>query len=93
MDVDHIIPQHYGGPDHIANLQGLCKHCNRSKQDSMKDTLPDLVGANVDRAKQKVDTKIEQKKKDVQKKVEKHIEQQKKKAKAAIGKILKRARD
>ena len=70
MDVDHILPQHYRGPDHIINLQGLCKHCNRSKQDSLKETLPDLVGANVDRVKQKVDTKVEQKKKEVQKKID-----------------------
>lgn len=38
MDIDHIIPQKYGGSDRETNLQCICKHCNRSKQASMKDT-------------------------------------------------------
>ena len=80
MDVDHILPQHYGGPDHIANLQGLCKHCNRSKQDSLKETLPDLVVVNAERKKKKIDAKIEQTKSEVKNK----IDQQKQKAKATV---------
>lgn len=50
VDVDHIVPQKYGGSDHLYNLQCLCKHCNRSKQESMKDTIPDLFKTNRDRA-------------------------------------------
>ncbi|MBR1646436.1 MAG: HNH endonuclease, partial [Selenomonadaceae bacterium] len=46
MDVDHIIPQKYGGADALFNLQGLCKHCNRSKQADLSDTVPDLAKAN-----------------------------------------------
>lgn len=49
-DIDHIVPQKYGGWDSLSNLQCLCKHCNRSKQASMKDTLPDLAKTNHQRA-------------------------------------------
>ena len=45
-DIDHIVPQKYGGSDKLYNLQCLCKHCNRSKQASLKDTAPDLVKTN-----------------------------------------------
>ena len=80
MDVDHIFPQSYGGPDALCNLQGLCKHCNRSKQDSLKDTLPDFVGSNAERTKKKVDAKIDAQKKQVEAKIAEHKE----KAKSAI---------
>ena len=43
MDVDHIVPQSRGGDNSRYNLQLLCKHCNRSKQASMKDTERDLA--------------------------------------------------
>ena len=43
IDIDHIIPQKYGGTDALANLQPLCKHCNRSKQASMSRTAPDFI--------------------------------------------------
>ncbi|MBR2518761.1 MAG: HNH endonuclease [Selenomonadaceae bacterium] len=49
MDVDHIIPQKYGGSDALFNLQGLCKHCNRSKQADLSDTVPDLAKTNAKR--------------------------------------------
>lgn len=42
MDIDHIIPQKYGGPDSMLNLQCICKHCNRSKKANMADTPMDL---------------------------------------------------
>ena len=48
IDIDHIIPQNRGGSDSEWNLQCACKHCNRSKQDSMDRTVPDLV-RNADR--------------------------------------------
>lgn len=35
VDIDHIIPQHYGGGDRLNNLQCMCRHCNRSKQDTV----------------------------------------------------------
>ena len=50
VDIDHIVPQKYGGEDKLYNLQCLCKHCNRSKQASIKDTLPDLAKTNHQRA-------------------------------------------
>lgn len=50
VDIDHIVPQKYGGSDRLFNLQCLCKHCNRSKKASMKDTLNDLVRENGNRA-------------------------------------------
>lgn len=42
MDIDHIIPKKFGGKDSEYNLQCICKHCNRSKQASMKETPKDL---------------------------------------------------
>ena len=58
MDVDHIIPQKHGGPDALFNLQGLCKHCNRSKQADVKDTVPDLIRTNAGRAVRHVKNKL-----------------------------------
>ena len=43
--LNHIIPQKYGGRDSVLNLQCICKHCNRSKQASLRDTPKDLFGA------------------------------------------------
>lgn len=43
MDIDHIIPKKFGGRDSELNLQCICKHCNRSKQASLKDTPRDLA--------------------------------------------------
>ena len=43
MDIDHIIPQKYGGSDSEYNLQCICKHCNRSKQADVSDTPRDLI--------------------------------------------------
>lgn len=43
MDIDHIIPKKYGGSDLEINLQCICKHCNRSKQASLRDTPNDLL--------------------------------------------------
>ena len=41
VDVDHILPQNRGGSDDIMNLQCMCKHCNRSKQDDSSLTFID----------------------------------------------------
>ena len=54
IDIDHIIPQKYGGSDHLNNLQCMCKHCNRSKQDDVGfDTVKDLSRNVIKNAKQK----------------------------------------
>lgn len=58
-DIDHIVPQKYGGSDKLFNLQCLCKHCNRSKQASMKDTVPDLAKTNGRRAVNHVKKKLQ----------------------------------
>ena len=58
VDIDHIIPQKYGGSDRLFNLQCLCKHCNRSKQADMKDTVPDLMKTNGKRAVKGVKNKL-----------------------------------
>ena len=50
VDIDHILPQKHHGPDELWNLQCLCKHCNRSKQASLKDTVPDIAKTNKKRA-------------------------------------------
>ena len=74
VDIDHIVPQKYGGSDKLFNLQCLCKHCNRSKQASLKDTVPDLAKNNSQRAVKAV-------KKRVESAVKKVIGEQKKKTK------------
>lgn len=35
LTCDHIVPLAKGGSDYAVNIQGLCLHCNCSKQDSM----------------------------------------------------------
>lgn len=52
-DIDHIIPQSYGGWDSPDNLQCMCRSCNRSKQDDLKDTVPDYLRNNAERIKRK----------------------------------------
>lgn len=47
IDIDHIVPQNRGGTDELWNLQAMCKHCNRSKQDNMSSTGIDLLGSVV----------------------------------------------
>jgi len=68
-DIDHIIPQKYGGSDKLFNLQCLCKHCNRSKQASMKDTVPDLARTNSQRAVKHVKNRLQSAVKNVKKKI------------------------
>ena len=50
-DIDHILSQNYGGGDGLDNLQCLCRHCNRSKQDSLSDTSLDYLRHNAGRVK------------------------------------------
>ena len=59
VDIDHLVTQKYGGSDKLFNLQCLCKHCNRSKQASLKDTLPDLAKTNSQRAVKAVKKNLE----------------------------------
>ncbi len=32
LQVDHIMPQSWGGPNELQNLQALCEECNRGKK-------------------------------------------------------------
>ena len=48
MDIDHILPRKFGGRNSEVNLQCICKHCNRSKQASIKDTPKDLLRSKSD---------------------------------------------
>ena len=44
FDVDHIIATGKGGTDHKANLQLLCRGCNRKKKDGeMSDLIAELI--------------------------------------------------
>lgn len=54
VDIDHILPQSYGGGHGADNLQCMCKHCNRSKRDSISNTVPDYARNNVRRAGEKI---------------------------------------
>ena len=49
IDVDHIIPKRHGGTDDISNLQGLCQHCNRSKQDNVtpQEVVKSMIGSTI----------------------------------------------
>ena len=50
IDVDHRIPKRHGGTDDLYNLQAMCKHCNRSKQNNLNGVGSDLlinVGKNI----------------------------------------------
>lgn len=42
MDADHIVPQSKYGSNNRENMQMLCAHCNRSKQDDTSETEKDL---------------------------------------------------
>ena len=48
IDIDHILPQHHGGSDDLDNLQCMCKHCNRSKQDDTRHSVEDYAAAMID---------------------------------------------
>lgn len=58
VDIDHILPQSWGGGHGADNLQCLCKHCNRSKRDSLGDTVPDYVRNNADRVKRRINERF-----------------------------------
>lgn len=51
VDIDHIIPQSYGGGDGLNNLQCMCKHCNRSKQDDLNNSVGDYARNTIDNTK------------------------------------------
>ena len=53
-EVDHILPQKYGGGNGLDNLQCMCKHCNSSKGASLKDTVSDYASHNVGRARHSI---------------------------------------
>ncbi|MBR6887399.1 MAG: HNH endonuclease [Selenomonadaceae bacterium] len=77
-DIDHIVPQKHGGSDELWNLQCLCKHCNRSKQASMKDTVPDLAKTNGQRAVKAVKRNLQFTKEKVVSAVKKAVKSRKK---------------
>lgn len=45
IDVDHRIPKKHGGTDDLSNLQAMCKHCNRSKNDTV--TASDYINTGI----------------------------------------------
>ena len=49
VDIDHIMPQHWGGGDSPDNLQCMCKSCNRSKKDSTEDSIDDYLDNEIRR--------------------------------------------
>lgn len=62
----------------MFNLQCLCKHCNRSKQASLKDTVPDLAKTNHQRAVKAVKKNLEFTGKKIASVVKKAIKRKKK---------------
>lgn len=48
--VDHIVPQSWGGWHSGDNLQPMCQSCNSRKRDSIRNTMPDYMKNNADRA-------------------------------------------
>ena len=55
VDIDHIIPQSYGGGDQLNNLQCMCRHCNRSKQDDLNfNTVTDYARNIKDNTSKKI---------------------------------------
>ena len=48
-EIDHILPQHWGGSDDIDNLQCMCRHCNRSKGASLDDCIDDMLDNEIRR--------------------------------------------
>lgn len=54
MDVDHIIPQKYGGPDSLWNLQAMCRHDNRVKGADLSNTPRDLARNALDLLTEKI---------------------------------------
>lgn len=52
VDVDHIIPQSYGGGHSENNLQCMCRTCNRSKRDDIDfNTVTDYASNTSKNAK------------------------------------------
>ena len=39
IEIDHIIPHSKGGPTSVDNLRLLCRDCNRTKSDSLREIL------------------------------------------------------
>ena len=37
MTKDHILPKSLGGPDHLNNMQSMCKRCNENKSNKKKE--------------------------------------------------------
>ena len=57
VDIDHIIPQHYGGSDDLNNLQCMCRSCNRSKQDDIGlHTIKDYTRNNINNTSKKMNS-------------------------------------
>jgi 5-methylcytosine-specific restriction endonuclease McrA len=49
IDIDHIIPKSKGGSDALYNLQAMCRHCNRSKNNKTDKVVSDLIKHNTKR--------------------------------------------
>lgn len=56
--VDHIVPQSYHGWHSPDNLQAMCRSCNSSKNNSLKNVIPDYLRNNAERTAQKVHRQI-----------------------------------
>lgn len=43
VEIDHILPQAWGGTDEADNLQCMCRHCNASKGKDASHTVDDYL--------------------------------------------------
>ena len=47
ISIDHVLPKHLGGTNHISNLAVSCKWCNRLKGSLLLTSFIELYGIKI----------------------------------------------